>query len=235
MEELDLKEIFYMFWNRKIQIICIVVLFFLLGIFYTTNMVQPNYNSSTTLILAKVETNTNNSESITQTELTLNQKLVSTYSELVKSKSVLREVINNLDVNITEEKLASNVSISLVNNTELIKITVSNEDPKAATNIANEIAKVFSKKVSEIYNINNVHVVDRAEEPKEPYNINHIKDIIMVVAVGIVAAAGYVFIANLLDTTVKTAEDIERHTKLTVLSSIPKYDVTVKTKGGIKK
>ena len=235
MEELDLKEIFYMFWNRKIQIICIVVLFFILGIFYTTNMVKPNYKSSTTLILAKVDTNTNNSESITQTELTLNQKLVSTYSELVKSKSVLREVIDNLGVNITEEKLASNVSISLVNNTELIKITVSNEDPKIATNIANEIAKVFSKKVSEIYNINNVHVVDRAEEPKEPYNINHIKDIIMVMAVGIVVAVIYVFVANLLDTTVKTAEDIERHTKLTVLSSIPKYDATAKIKGGSKK
>lgn len=132
MEELDLKEIISILWNKRVQIIIIVFIFAIIGVLYTNLLVEPKYNSSTTLILAKVDntTTTASSESITQTEVTLNQKLVSTYSELIKSKSILREVINNLQIDISETKLAKSVSISLVNNTELIKITIFDKDAR---------------------------------------------------------------------------------------------------------
>lgn len=234
MEELDLKQIFYMFWNRKLYIMIIIFIFLILGGIYTLTMVTPKYNASTTLILAKVDSEKDTQESITQTDLTLNQKLVSTYGELIKSKSVLREVIENLKANITEEELAKNVSISLVNNTELIKITISDNNSKNAANIANEIADVFAKKVSEIYNINNIHVVDIAEPSNKPYNINHMKDIILFGFLGIVVSTIYVFIANLLDNTIKTSGDIEKRAKLVVLASIPKFDSALKKRGGSK-
>lgn len=235
MEELDLKELFFVFWHKKVQIIIIVFIFCILGVFYTSLLIEPKYKSSTTLILAKVDSEaTSTSESITQTELTLNQKLVSTYSELIKSKSILREVINNLEIDISEDKLANNVSISLVNNTELINITISDEEPQRAADMANELAKVFTQKVSEIYNINNVHVVDKAEVSNVAYNINHSKDIFMFMGLGVVVSTIYVFIYNMLDTTIKTSEDIERKTKLTVIASIPRYDI-VEKKGGNNK
>lgn len=224
MEELDLKEIFTMFWNKKVQIVLIVAVFIVIGVVYTMGFVTPRYTSSTTLVLAKAEDSKDTADSITTTEINLNAKLVSTYSELVKSKNVLRQVISNLGINVNENTLRSNISVTSVKDTELIEITVTNEVPEYAAKIANETAKVFTTKVSEIYNINNIHVVDEAEVSNNPSNINHTKDVAIFAFIGIVVASAYVLILNIFDTTVKTAEEVEKHFKIPVLASIPIYD-----------
>lgn len=224
MEELDLKEIFTMFWNKKIQIVLIVAIFIVIGLVYTMGFVTPKYTSSTTLVLAKAEDAKDTADSITTTEINLNAKLVSTYSELVKSKNVLRQVISNLGINVNENTLRNNISVTSVKDTELIEITVTNEVAEYAAKIANETAKVFTTKVSEIYNINNIHVVDEAEVSNNPSNINHTKDVVIFAFIGIVVASAYVLILNMFDTTVKTAEEVEKHFKIPVLASIPIYD-----------
>ena len=81
----------------------------------------------------------------------------------------------------------------------------------------------------------NVHVVDEAEVAQGPYNINHSKDVIIFTAIGIVVAAMYALISNMLDTTIKSAEDIEKIGRLTVLASIPIYDIGMVEKGSKKK
>ena len=234
MEELDLKELFEIFWNKKAQIILIILIFIVLGIIYTMGFTTPMYTSSTTLVLAGTSNGEQGESSgtITATDLTLNSKLVSTYSELVKSNNVIRQVISNLGINVSEESLKNNISVTSVKNTELIEITVTTENPKYAADIANEIARVFSDKVAEIYNINNVHIVDEAETPTDPSNINHTKDVIIFAFIGVVVAVIYVLIANMLDTTIKSADDIERQFKLPVLASIPIYGADMQKKKG---
>lgn len=240
MEELDLRELFNIFWNKKIQIILIVLIFAVIGLIYTMTLVTPKYTSATTLVLASSNgsdktTGTTTTNTITTTDITLNSKLVSTYSELVKSKNVLRQVISNLNINISEESLRNNVAVTSVKDTELIEITVTTENPEYSAKIANEIAKVFTGKVGEIYNINNVHVVDEAEVSNTPSNINYKKDIIIFAFIGIVISVIYVLIANMLDTTIKTADDIEKMFKLPVLASIPVYGTDAQKKKGGKK
>lgn len=222
MEEMDLKELFNMFWSKKVQIILIILIFVTIGFIYTLEFITPMYDSSTTLVLVSSgdESLTTNTM-ITATDVSLNSKLVSTYSELIKSKNVLREVISNIRMNLEEDFLKNSITVSAVEDTELIEITVRNEDPNNATIIANEIAKVFTEKVKEIYNINNVQIVDEAEVPTEPANINHAKDIIMFASIGLVIAIIYVIIANMLDTSIKTAEDVEAVHDIPVLASIP--------------
>ena len=237
MEELDLKELFSIFWNKKVWIIIITIIFIILGAVYSFVFVEPEYQASTTLLLAKTNTdqateNTTNPESITQTDITLNQKLVSTYSVLVQSKSVIREVINNLGIEgLEEEDLKNSVTVNAVEDTEVIKITVTNKNPDYAAKIANEIANVFSKKVTEIYNINNVYVVDVAEIENEPYNINHAKDIVIFAFIGIVVACAYILIRNMLDNTIKSDADVEKM-GLTVLAQLPIYDFDERVRGG---
>lgn len=237
MEELDLKELFSIFWNKKIWIIIITIILIIIGAVYSYVFVKPEYQASTTLLLAKTNSEENtegmtNSESITQTDLTLNQKLVSTYSVLVQSKSVIREVINNLGIDgLEEEELKKSVTVNAVEDTEVIKITVTNKNPDYAAKIANEIANVFSKKVTEIYKINNVYIVDVAEIENEPYNINHIKDIVIFAFIGIVIACAYILIANMLDNTIKSETDIEKM-GLTVLAQLPMYDFDERVRGG---
>ena len=228
MEEIDLKELFEIFWHKKAQIILIILIFMVIGIIYTVGFVTPMYSSSTTLVLAGTASSTEeqSTNTITTADLTINSKLVATYSELVKSKNILGQVISNLGINVNEEQLRQNVQVTSVEDTELIEITVSNENPEYAAKIANEIAKVFEEKIAkEIYNINNVHIVDEATASTEPSNVNHVKDIVIFAFIGAVVAVMYVLIANMLDTTVKTQEDIEKGIKIPVLASIPMYDM----------
>ena len=236
MEELDLKQLFNIFWSKKVQIILIVLIFIVLGVIYTIGFTTPKYTSSTTLLLAGSESPAGETtNSITTTDVTLNSKLVSTYSVLVRSKDVLNQVISNLGMDISWEDLKNNVSVSTVEDTEVIEISITTTDAADSAKIANETAKVFSEKVSEIYNINNVHVVDEAEVENAPSNINHERDVIIFAFIGLVVSVIYVLIANMLDTTVKTAEDIEKEFKVPVLASIPVYENAIQKRRGGKR
>ena len=235
MEEIDLKELLSLFWSKKTQIILIILIFMLLGVIYTIGFVTPKYSSSTTLVLAS-NNNQTTANTITATDITVNSKLVSTYSEIVKSKNIIRQVISNLGMKLDEDSLRKNVTVSSVKDTELIEITVTNENPSYSAKIANEIAKVFTAKVKEIYNIENIQIVDEAEVETTPSNINHPKDVMIFTFSGVIVACGYVLIANMLDTTIKTAEEVERIFKMPVIATIPLYSFDpAKNKGGKKR
>lgn len=233
MEELDLKELFLIFWNKKLEIILVTLIAMLIGVIYSYFYIVPEYKASTTLVLAQSSPSTeiNTDGAITQTDVTLNSKLVSTYSEIIKSKSVLKEVVNSLNIEgLSETNIKTSTSVQAVKDTEVIQITVKNLDPNKAAQIANKIAEVFSEKVVEIYNISNVYILDKAEPSNSPSNINHSKDIIIFAFIGIVISVGLVLVLNMLDTTIKSEQDVENIPGLLVLSSIPNYDDELKKK-----
>ena len=91
----------------------IVLISMVIGVIYTMGFTIPMYSSSTTLVLATSGNQDLSKEALitsaTATELTVNSKLVSTYSELVKSKNILRQVISNLNIKIDENELRKNV------------------------------------------------------------------------------------------------------------------------------
>ena len=91
--------------------------------------------------------------------------------------------------------------------------------------IANEIAKVFSEKVTEIYNISNIYVMDTAKVSESPSNVNHARDVMIFTVIGIAIAIAYVVLLNVFDTTIKNQEDIEKNTGLIVLAQIPEIKV----------
>lgn len=218
MEEIDLRKIWNTLWTRKVDIIVIILTFLMIGIIYTVKFVTPVYSSSVTMILVS---SSNNDNTITTNDITLNSKLVSTYRNLIKSKNVLKEVILNLKLDIGEEELKNNISVNSLSNTELIEITVTNEDNEIAADITNEIAKVFKNTVKEMYNIDNIEIMNKAEIEFEPCNINHKRDVMMFVLLGVVLSIFYIIIRNSLDTTITGAEMVEKEFELPVLASIP--------------
>jgi len=239
MEEIDLKELFNIFWHKKISVIVIILICMMVGVIYTIGFTTPMYSSSTTLVLATSGNQDLSKEALitsaTATELTVNSKLVSTYSELVKSKNILRQVISNLGIKVDENELRKNVKVKSVKDTELIEITVKNKNATHSAKIANEIANVFTYKVKEIYNIENVQIVDEAEISNIPSNINHKRDVLIFTIIGFSISILYILFINILDTTVKGPEDIENTIKLPVLVSIPFYETDIqKKKGGVK-
>lgn len=229
MEELDFKEITSILWRKKFIVLAIILIFIIIGAVYSYKIITPDYKASTTLILGRINSSSSDilsqtgkdTNQITQSEIAINSNLVSTYSELIKSKSLTQKVKDNLDIHIEDKEFRKNINVSRISETELIEITVTNRDGKLAADIANEIAKVFSDKIEEIYNISNVYIIDRATETDIPYNINHFKDIVIFIILGIAISLSYVVIYSMIDTTIKSSEDIEKEIGIKNLISIP--------------
>lgn len=223
MEEIDLKELFEFIKNKLGLLIIITVGVCLLGCVYGLFLQKPMYKSYTTIILSGSDSQ------ITQSELSLSKSLVDTYAEIVKSRRVLEQVIEELNLDTTYEKLSNKISVTSVNNTEIIKITVADTDPTEAKNIANVTANYFTKEVVDLYKVNNVNVLDEANTTNTPYNINVAKQIIIYLFIGLVISAGVLFIIFYFDRTIKSAEQVEQKIKLPILGSVEEF-----TKGGKK-
>lgn len=227
MEEIDLKEL-YEFIKGKIGLLIIITISIcLLGSLYGLFLQTPKYQSYTTVILGGNETTA--TQTITQSDVTLNKNLVDTYAEIVKSRRVLDQVIDELDLDISYEELSKQISVTALNNTEIIKINVSDTDGIRAKNIANITAEVFSKEIVDLYNMNNVNILDEAIENENPYNINVPKQVIIYFIIGLVCGAGILFIIFYFDRTIKSVEQVEQKTKLPILGS-----VQMMSKGGKK-
>lgn len=229
MEELDIMELLYALKNKIAYIIVTVLIFAVLGFVYSKFLITPMYKSSTSFVLSKSTesttqtgtSTTTTSEGITQSDVALNSKLVSTYSEIIKSKTIAKEVMASLGLNMTISEFTSRVTVSSKSDTELIEITVSNEDPYVSAAIANSLAEVFRDKVYEIYKIDNLSVIDEAEPTATPYNIGTVKNILLFAIVGLVLSCGIIFVIVYFDDTVKEEKDVEALVNIPVIAAIP--------------
>ena len=224
MEEIDLKE-FFTFVKSKIGLLIIITtVVCLIGCIYGLFIQKPMYKSYTTVILSS------NEGTFNQTDVTLNKNLVDTYAEIVKSRRVLGQVIEELKLDLSYGELHNKISVTALNNTEIIKITVNDLNPIEAKNIANVTANYFTKEVSDLYNLNNVDILDEAIEETKPYNINIPKQIIIYFMLGFVLASGVLFLIYYFDRTIKSVEQIEQKIKLPILGSVQELNKGVNRK-----
>ena len=226
MENFDMNRFLKIFWNSKFYIAFILLLCLAIGYFYSYYYVTPMYQSSATVVLVQnenLEQEVANDSSITQTDITLNKNLLSTYTKIAKSNKVLEKVIEDLNLDMTPSGLAGLVSVQAVNNTQVFKISVSNKDKELAPVITNHLLEVFSQEVRSLYHMNNIYTMDFAEVSNTPYNINHTKDLAIFVMIGFVLSFGLVVVFYLFDNTIKSEKDIEEYSGLSVLSTIPIY------------
>lgn len=222
MEEIDLKELFDFIKTKIGLLLVITVSVCLVGCVYGLFIQKPMYRSYTTVILAGSNTSSN---TITQGEITMNKTLVDTYAEIVKSRRVLDQVVEELGLDIGYGVLSGKISVTAINNTEIIKITVDDEDAKKARNVANVTAKYFTKEVTELYKLNNVNILDEAIESSSPYNINVFKQVTIYFVIGLVLACGILFMIFYFDRSIKSVEQIEQKIKLPILGSVQKLEI----------
>lgn len=231
-EELDLKRILENFKQRIVLIAFITFLICSLVSVYSLFIEKPYYKSTATLVLTGVTSKNSSETAITANDLTINSKLVTTYQQIIKSKKVLNQVIETLNLKYTTDELADMINVSSVNDTEIISITVKNNNPLISCKIANNVSNVFSEEVSSIYNIENVSILDFAEIPSESANMSFIKKFILAFIIGIFVGCLIAFILAYFDMTVKSVEQIENVTELPILGRVPNY--LAKRKGSRK-
>ena len=215
MEEINLKEVFDYFKSKILWIVIAIVAILIVGNVYTVITRVTMYESDTTIVLS------GNKDSYSSTDSQINQNLIGTYREIIKSRNVLSQVIDNLDLKMSVDELANNITATSVEDTEIIRITVADDRAKDARDITDEVAKVFSDEVQDIYNLENVTIIDKADLASDPYNVNYVKDNIIYLIVGIVLSFGVVFIMYYFDTSIKSSETIEEKFGLTVIGVVP--------------
>ncbi len=220
METIDLKDMFSYFKSKISIIVLFIVVVGIIGCLYGLFIQKPVYKSSTSIVLIS-ESQTG--ATLTYNDVSLNQNLVSTYSEIIKSRRVLNQVIDNLSLDYSYSNLSNNVEVSSVTGTQIIKISVSDRNNKTAMKIADEIAKVFAKEIPELYNISNVNILDYAEAASNAYNVNFIKQSIIYLLVGLVLGLGITFVMYYFDRSVKNISQVEEKIKLPVLATVREY------------
>lgn len=218
MEEINISELLDYFKSKFGLWLVITTGICILCVMYAIVIQKPMYSSNTTVILG------GSSETITQNDITINKNLVNTYAEIVKSRRVLEQVISDLSLNLSYSELNSAITVEPVSNTEIIKIIVNSDDSLEAMNIANSTANYFSKEVKELYNMNNVSILDSAIEASKPYNINIPKQLCIYLILGIATAFGIIFIIFYFDRTIKSVEQVEQKIKLPILGSVQEFN-----------
>ncbi len=218
-EEIDFKKIFSIMLTNKILIILILLLSIVLGYFYSYYYKRPEYKSTVTMLLSVNEEK--NSKELTQTDLTLNSSLISTYTSIIKSTSVIAKTIENLGLNISVENLQKDIEVIQVKNTQFLKVSVKNNKPEVSKNIANELVKVFAEQIKEIYKIQNINIIDEAEIENKPCNVNHIKDICISGTLGVFVSILLIMFIYLFDDTIKDEKDLEAQLKLMNIGVLP--------------
>ena len=232
-EEIDLFDLLLTFWKKIFWIILAVIFGAFIGIIYTRFIVVPKYSSNVTLILSKASNNIVSSptyidseEAITQSDITLNQKLISTYAEIMKSRRVCEEIKANLNLDMNYDTLKEAISVATVKDTDVIKVTVTTKDAQLSQKIVTELVSSFTKEVDRIYNIQNVSILDEALVDNTPVNISYTKNVIIFALVGGILVCGIIFLQYYFDNSIKSSDTVTKVSGLPVLATIPKIEAS---------
>ncbi|MDO5793337.1 MAG: Wzz/FepE/Etk N-terminal domain-containing protein [Turicibacter sp.] len=219
-DEMTLEDIFKALKKRWLLIVSVTLMFLIGGsVFVLFFGPVPQYQSSTTVL---VDYRASETEVLTQNDINLSQKLVQTYTEIIKSLTILNPVIEEMDLNLTPNELLKKISVSQVNETEIIKISVTDEDPILARDIANTLAEIFSEEISHIMKVDSTSILDEAVLPTTPLAQNKVTKIAIAGILGMMVSVGLVFLFEYLDRSIKTADETEHLLGVPVLGVIPK-------------
>lgn len=216
--EIDLNALFRAVFSKLFLIILIGILTGAAAFGYTKFLIAPQYTSSTQVYIL----NKPNTDNLTTSDLAFATYLARDYQVLIVSEPVLKEVITELNLNMTTKSLASCVSVNLKEDTRIIKIDVTTTSPQLAKDIADTLREAVNEKTKDVMGgIEAVNAIDEATLPVVPSSPNVMKN----TAIGFVGGAGIVIviiiIMFLMDDTIKTQEDIEKYLNISVLASIP--------------
>ena len=160
-EVIDLREYFSIIKKKWYIIAVLCVICVAASSVYSFFIAKPVYQAETTLIV-KTE-KAEGSQTVSGDQVSVSQKLAVTYGKVIKSRTVLENVIKNLNLEETYDELSEKISVSTVSDTQIIKISVKDTKNSNAAKIANEIPKVFTKEAIRIADANGVEVIDKGE------------------------------------------------------------------------
>ncbi|RBW68895.1 YveK family protein [Bacillus taeanensis] len=223
-ETISLKEVFAVLRKRLSMILLITIIATATSGIISFFFITPIYQSSTQLL---VNQSKSENQIIDPNQIKSNLELINTYNVIMKSPAILEKVIDELDLNKTASQLNSQISVSAVNNSQVISVTVEDPDSAKAAKIANTVAAVFQKEIATIMNVDNVSILSPAELVSNPSPVkpNPVLNMAIAFVVGLMIGVGLAFLLEYLDNTVKTEQDLEKLLGLPVLGAVGEINV----------
>lgn len=218
-DAIDLLELFWTLVERWKLILVAMLLGMLLFGAYHTFLLKPVYQADASIFIS------NTNSMITISDLQLSSALTEDYAKIIKSRAVLKEVIREQGLDMNFKQLGNIVSVSNPDDSHIITITVSCGDMELCRNIANSLLNVGVRRIYEVIGSNEPTVIDYSEADAvvetTPGLLRYLE---MGALLGIALACALVCVRFLLDTTLKTEDDIRKYLHMPVLSVVPYYE-----------
>ncbi|QFK72936.1 capsular biosynthesis protein [Pradoshia sp. D12] len=218
-ETISLKDLFETLKKRAWFIIMITVLAVLISGVTSFFILTPIYQSSTQLLVnqAKGEETAYN-----YNEVQTNLQLIETYNVIMKSPAILDKVIEKLNLDLSAGELTNKITVASEQNSQVVNVSVTDEDPHMAAKIANTTAEIFKEEIVDIMNVDNVSILAKAtvSENASPIKPQPLLNIAIAMVVGLMIGVGIAFLMDYLDNTIKTEQDIERILDLPIIGVI---------------
>ncbi len=215
--EINLVDLLYYLKKYTWVIAAVLVISSLLGALYTTFFVVDTYTATTRMYIL----NRSSDSYISYSDYYASTYMISDYEVLVTGQNVTEEVILQLDLDMTSAELKNIITVSAVNNTRVLQISVVDTDPQRATDIANCVREIASTQLKEIVNVEAVNLVYEAKVPQQKSGPSLLKNTVLSAILGLTLCLGVLVVIYVLDDTIRSEDDVERHLGLSVLGVIP--------------
>lgn len=216
----DMLHIVKTLWSRIFVIAFCTILCAVIGFVLARFVVTPKYTSEIMLYVNNSSVSTGN-DSISSSQITAAQNLVKTYRIILKGRTTLEEVIAQTGVEYSYEELYEMVDAEAVDESEILRVTVTANDPTEAARIVNGIADVLPARISQIIKGSSMELVDKGIVNNEKVSPSLAKYTIIGGVIGFILCAFVIALMAIMDGTIHDEEYIQKSYNYPILAKIP--------------
>ena len=219
VEEIDLLEIFFaLVHNWRVLLLGTLIGAFVFGLVHVL-FIKPAYQANTELYI------TSNDSMISLQDLQIGTAIAEDYRFIITSRSVLNKVIEDLQLDLNYDQLKAMINVTNPNGTHIIRTSVKTGDLELSRDIANKLLSVSIERIYQVVGASEPSVIDYSEASAvEDVSPSFRKFLLIGTLVGFLVVAVIVIVRVIMNSTLRTEEDIEKYLNLTVLAAIPYYD-----------
>lgn len=185
----------------------------------------PLYTASATMYV----TNSNNTKYVYSSSDSYNSTaLIATCGVVIKTNTVMDLVSEELDGKYSPSYIKSCINVTSVDETEVMQITATTPDAQGSADICNAVLEIIPKILKERIKVGAANVLDEASVPTYCTNLPSFKTPITIGLLGAGIVAAIIVIAYLLDTRIKSKDEIPARYGIAVLSDIPNFNIKPK-------
>lgn len=217
--EIDLVDLFYALLAKYKVILLGAVLGTLIMAFYSVSTFTPLYRATTKLYTV----NTESLSTSISTMLSVGTQVRYDYVEILSVWEVKERTLQNLKQKYGYEgdELGGEVKVTASDNSRILTIAATAEDPEWAMILANEYAAVSQEFISEVMSTDEPPIITHALQPTEPINDNKRRMVMIGFLLGALIPMGIYTVLYVLDDKVGTPEDIQKCVGLPTLAILP--------------